>query len=51
MAGVLALSELLAFAALRLLPRLSDQLLVFALCWTGEVRLLISSRIRPDVRF
>ena len=48
--GVLALSELLAVAALRLLPRFSLQLLAFTLCWTGEVRRLISRRIRPDVR-
>ena len=44
MAGMLALSELLADAVLRLLPRFSVTLLVFAPCWTEEVRRFIPSR-------
>ena len=51
MAGMLALSELLADAVLRLLPRFSAKLLAFALCWTGEVRRFVPSRSWPDVRF
>ena len=44
LAGMLAQSLCLTVAALRLLPRFFVKLLVFAPCWTEEVRRFIPSR-------